>query len=356
MRHKFIRTSLLVACAGFAISNANAMEEDRPNPSGYANPQSFQLSLQNQWNIKELKDDYGYGKNFSKSMHITPSEHNENSISEIFIGRATESDNFYLTVYNNIIHNMILKINSDLKSNNSLFEYTGYSYSATHTDSVMPGKFLSVFYNKDLINDFVIDRIVQHIGIEDFRMNTDRMIAHINEHMNEESTSADFKRIAFEGLAKIKDPVRRAEITWGLVQNLLGSEEKLSENFDRHLIIDLCDQITDKNFPFYSDVQILSSELAYTDDSLEQISVRDRYKKSMISLADATTTPEGQKIYETFGIKYVTHGDLRHDSAGEVKDLAEELKGLTFSPESMFDLLDIIRRQNIALHKRGDKK
>ena len=105
-------------------------------------------------------------------------------------------------------------------SGSSLANCSGDIFYMTSANKNDPEKFLSTFYNKGQIPNFVIDRIIKFIDIDDFRINKNRLIKLINEQMNEDSTAADFKRNAWNKLVKTKDQARRTEVIWGFVQEI----------------------------------------------------------------------------------------------------------------------------------------
>jgi hypothetical protein len=352
MRSKIIRNSFLVTCASFAFSNAYAMEPPEENKGLQSTPKaaiSSQMPLEEKWTIQEHRDTAYYTTHYSRLIIARPISQQNASVNEISVGERTDNRFSVSLLRNNNYKGMTLSIKSELSSFESFYEkYIGMSYDVICplSDKVTPGKFLSVFYNKDLIPDIVIDRIIKHIGIDDFRMNADSLIERINEKMTENSSAEDFKNITCAELETIKDPVRREEITWSLAQELKESKE----NFDRQLIIDLCDQINSKELPFFKEAKTLQANLAFSDDSIGKVDIEERYKSPLINLIATNGFLGAQDDLNT-----AVKGFIHNDSLSS-QPLEEDLKNLDLSPESFYKLLNVIRKQNIELKLLREKK
>jgi hypothetical protein len=154
---------------------------------------------ENQWRIKEVPRGRFTDKNITVKLlkgktfikKISASELKDNSITI----RISPPSKAIGPLDDNPFRDTILSLNHDLNSKGIFYvqdHHFAHNYTINCTNKIDPSKFLSVFYNKDLIPDLVIDRIINHMEIADFRMDTDRMIARINEHKTEDSTAADF--------------------------------------------------------------------------------------------------------------------------------------------------------------------
>jgi hypothetical protein len=203
------------------------------------------------------------------------------------------------------------------------------------TDS---SEFLEAFYKINLIPDFIIGRIITDIGIKDFRMDGNRFIQLINQKINENSTAENFMTIVNEELEKIKNPPSRAQtIVWDLICDL-----KDSENFDKNVVISLCEKIHNKDLPFYLEAKMIQANL--TRGSAKIMDVRDRYHKPITLLLSAAKTENHDMTKQlNLYVKSFYHNDLPGD------ELPDDLKYLSLSPESMFRLLDVIRKQKLEL-------
>jgi hypothetical protein len=205
------------------------------------------------------------------------------------------------------------------------------------TDKYRLDKFLDAFYKRDFIPDLIIDRIIKDIGIEDFRMDANRMIENINKQMGENSTADDFKRIAFEELAKIKDLLRRQTIIWGIIQDLRDSD-----NFDKDIIVELCENILDKNLPFFADAKSLQANLMRSENIGGKVDIMTRYQKPITLLLSASGHKPAQEELNVL-VKAFYHDDVPSN------DFPDELKDINCSPESVFKLINFIRQQKLEL-------
>jgi hypothetical protein len=228
---------------------------------------------------------------------------------------------------NDIFRNISNEVKAYANSTNSF----GFRSSNNNLD-----KFLNAFYRRDLIPDFIIDRIIKDIGIEDFRMDSNRFIQLINQKINENSTDDDFMRIVNEELQKIKDPVRAQTIVWDLIRDL-----KDSANFDKNVVISLCEKINNQDLPFYSEVKIMQANM--THDSAKITDVVDRYHQPitlLLSAKDGCAKEQLNVLVKAFYNNDIPGGDAPH-----------ELEDLSPSPESMFRLLNLLRLQKLELDR-----
>lgn len=347
MHIKFIKNSLLLACASASISNAHAMDFNEKFR------QQQKRVAKKEWVIHE---------DMNVIPPISPIESPHDEIRRTSVLADSPDKNTYIQRFT--LAKMkeqgkfvtILAVNPNLLSPNqdaieqSLLDTGIVHYIKKDKDTCNiqinvtkeeTGEFCALFYDRALLPYDLVETIASHIEYDFIKMDTDSVIARINRQMKDNPTHEDFKKTALTLLLDIKKPAERAKVTWDLIRDLRGDENGASGNFDRQLIIDLCTQITDRSLPFYTDVQILSAELSLTDNTSET-SIHSRYKMPMITLGKATSIPYGQKLYENFAKQYVNNGSLSNA-------YNDELKGLTVSSESMFQLLDIIRRQNLEL-------
>lgn len=359
-----IKYSFLVVCVSFVLSKAYAMDVD---PSKVAAPlPKSQEAMDDQWEIMEEARDKICPLPLSKPLYIC-SKRADSPLDAIVVGKGSprsiitdqrttvrvkgfdliEVQNYVGIKYKKNNEDKIRRIRYTLLSREILFHEDEDSLEmwTISWDPVTPGRFLWAF--NYLIPDFVIDRIMRDHDINDFRVNTESMIACINKQMTEESTAADFRGIAFTELEKVKDPVQRAEITWGLAQNLHDSK-----NFNRQLIIELCNQINTSDLPFFREAKQMSANLIFTDDSLEKRNIYDCHKKPLIDLLKASSSQGSTPELKAFVKGFINNGILKP----EFPETLKPLENLTFSAEFMYELLNIIREQELKLQLIQNQK
>ncbi len=222
--------------------------------------------------------------------------------------------------YDEDIVNSLAAYGKHCKLTNSYF-----SLSKDHLD-----KFLSVFYDKGLIADSSIDEIITHMNIPDFTMNSKRMIAILNQKINEETSSEDFKKIACAELEKIPFIKRRQRITWELIENLRES------NPDKKLLTDLCELITIKDLPCYPQALIFKAELEFSEE--RKSSIEEHYRTPIIYLLEAPKDPTAKILLNSM----VHHFYLNDNVGGNV---LAELTNLDVSVGSKLRLIKLENKQ-----------
>lgn len=391
MRKKSNFNSFILACTSLILSNSHAMEDKLyvdgssfvitpiPNtlrgilciPESYTPPHlhseiiksEIHCKVENDWEVKTSEGIYICPHKYLKSISFSPIS-KTGFLYNVFAGKLWNESFFIRFGWNSTREDFNSKkemITNTLMLNNFLFTDIWGAYGTTCSTPKEASRFLSVFYLQDLFPDFIADHIATHLGIEDFKINVNSMIECINEQMTEESTNEDFRRIALGELDKIQNATRRAEIAWDIVQEMMtpsvqeptdSTSTQGTQNtttVDRQLILDLCALITDKTLSFYGEAKKMSAELVFSEDSPEKVTITERYKQPLLTLLKISNITEDKSTLNGF-VKAFVNNDKPASS------LPEELKDLTASPESIFNLLDFIRLQQQELNELRRKK
>ena len=97
---------------------------------------------------------------------------------------------------------------------------------------------------------------------------------------------------------------------------------------------------------------MLQADLVFTDNSIGKVSVRERYQIPITSLLSTSHTQEVKTEQNNF-VKGFIVNDIPNT---EFPEHLKALQNLTFSPDCMFELLDIIQKQEIELALLREKK
>jgi len=175
MRNKFIRNSLLMACASVALSNAYAMEEELTEKTkgvqAAMKPATHsQIAAEKQWTITEGNTRTSYCDfNFSKNISIE-SLKADTYIQKMVMGVVDKKDDIFVRIIPTPWFkqpqdhkNMKQILKEDLKLNNISYQSNVAfdDFMIICADKITPASFLSVFYNRDLIPDFIM--VLSHL-------------------------------------------------------------------------------------------------------------------------------------------------------------------------------------------------
>jgi hypothetical protein len=283
------------------------------------------------WQIKgDFNRTFESDRTLNRMLEITPL-FNNNYIRNIFVLGHCDRDN---TIEIKIF---VSKLSDDIFEEIKDFATKEEGASCFRsTNKLFLDKYLSAFYVRNLIPDFLIDRIIKDICIDEFRIDIGPIISRINDEMGDNATEEEFERIGRREIMNIKNPIRRHKIIWHIVQLLVDEPSK----FSKKTIINWCELINDPTLSFYVDVQILMADLLMSDYSDKHA----RYQKAITVLLQVCDHPEAQKHLNILIRAFISNDRL-------TSDVPAELQNLTLSPEAIFGLLDIIRKQNLELLK-----
>ena len=134
----------------------------------------------------------------------------------------------------------------------------------------------------------------------------ERFLERINQKLVDNDSEENVKTIIFNNLNDIglrylnpyepenfgkyyKD--KKETFSWQLAKAIIDEG-----NLSYHLVRDLLNNVTNKELPFFAESRRLLSEIEALADSLkDKISIRDKYKKRILTLLQAPKDPEVQK-------------------------------------------------------------
>jgi hypothetical protein len=193
MYKRLIAFSFLLGCSDLCLSN------------NYPAMATDNVHILNDWDIEKVVSSNHYSSHrctrwFSKGVLVS-SLNDENALKYIVVAKGAaqfivevepnpgtdsfrssknvfgvEEQVFYLKPNpgSNSFESSKNEIENELKLNNVRYKVcfippSHSRYVGEYEDFVTPAKFLSAFYKKDFISDYLIDNFVEHVGIDDFR-------------------------------------------------------------------------------------------------------------------------------------------------------------------------------------------
>jgi hypothetical protein len=339
MYNNFIRSYFMVMCVFLFLSNVHAMEEPKNNAPYHLNEK---------WKIQK-EYDYEYKEFIKIERKSEESRLYLDTPLQKFFYHLNNNDRVYVQANAKVStspkdieiesgYERLTAIRADIKplETGGDYSWVGVSCTAKQASAIV----LPSICKHYKIPYCLIHCIIQHTDIKGYKTPLELLIERFNEQLNEESTDVDFKRIALNELSYAGDETLQTELTWGLAQYLADS----TEHFNRQLIVDLCETITDKKLPCFGPAKLLLGNLSHGDKSQD---IETRYKKTLVCFLEANTAPETN-------LDVFVKGFINNDILTDI-NLPDELKGLNISAESSFILLNFIRKQNIEIAKlRGN--
>lgn len=200
--------------------------------------------------------DYGYGMALRNKFIIKC--HVPNHLKEIC-----------LLGYDNGVK-IVVELRHEFKKNNPSFVK---SLSPFHDEETICGLYshlnkhsqlLAPFYEHGFVPEFVVNRILAELKLEDFRLNGERVLKIVYEKLQNGANLKESLQSIEEVLASIGSEKRRQDIRWELMT--LFPQLKIQEGAE---LIDFCSRITDTTLPFYAEsrVRLAGLHLAYSEEN-----------------------------------------------------------------------------------------
>ncbi|MGI4850703.1 MAG: hypothetical protein ACRYGR_02030 [Janthinobacterium lividum] len=283
------------------------------------------------WHIAPFDLLLYHGRELKERTKIHPPLNSKSIIKEITVGEYCDKPkkSFFLYIYLNT-------------SNKKLKEKDFYDFNCKNLEQIcceyLPGfyyecskvdhfpKFLKIFYDADLIPDSVLDIIIPKLPITDFRMDAS-FIQQSTKQLKNDAFSKEVQKSILQDLDQIKNQKRHDTIILSMIEEL----QKFRTHHHMIFIKLLCARIPAQS-PFYNDAQKILARMSILEMS-NKGPIRERYEISIIKALEADI-PEKDTLIKTF----LNNGHLFFE------DLPLELQNISLSPESMFNLLNYIRK------------
>ncbi|MBP6985131.1 MAG: hypothetical protein KBB83_00910 [Alphaproteobacteria bacterium] len=221
----------------------------------------------------------------------------------------------------------------EFKKNNPSFMK---SLRSVHDDNAISGLYshmnkplqlLVPFYEHGFVPEFVVDRILAELKLEDFRLNGERVLKIVDEKLQDGANLKECLQSIEEVLASIGSEKRRQDIRWELMT--LFPQLEMQEGVE---LIDFCSRITDTTLPFYAEsrVRLADLHLAYSEENALEKAIM-----ALLSISRHTDVSAGliNQCVKTF-----VYGGVSADP------LPEELQNLSAgNPDGAENILKLLR-------------